>query len=543
MPGSPSIQICLVDTRTGDVDSDTCFPGASNPPFLEFGDLAVGKTAVLSVRVLNEGAGALRVADAHVESDFADFSTVGGASLSPTLAVGVSTDIQIQFRPSVNGEETANLVIPSNDTAHPSITVPIHGIAQGPRLCVTPNPVDFGAVPRNSSRTLQLTVTNCGNADYDITQLSLINDDPSNPVFTTSAPGATNSIPMLPMAFPTGATLTIDVTYRPIYIELPPNPGDSGYFAIKTDYQRATVPVTGRGAFPGCDVNNGMNLTPTGVIVVKDGTRVVNPVTETFEPLTNVTLDGSSSTAPAPGHITGYSWRLVSQPTHSVTRLVGSGARVLFQAEVAGDYLVELVVNTSDACQSAPVTVTLHVASRAAIHVQLTWPQGYGDVDLHYLGPNGTFYADSSPNLSDLDWTHSLSTAYGTGAPVATGQMLTDYWGLNNTCQPNGTTNDDATFDVDQRSGYGPETVTHKRPFDGTYKVVVHYYCNGAGTAVSPEVRIFINGALAWHGTQPDMVTNQVWEAAQITVANNGTSIVVTPLSTPLWHDTHGCGG
>jgi hypothetical protein len=556
-----TIRVCLIDPMNGNIETTTCYPSMLTPPpammmppTLDFGPHAVGTSSVRKVRVFNEGMFALALNDAHIESSVADFSLIGGRSLSPVVPPGQSVDLQVQFKPETDNTETGNLVIPSNDVVNPTVTVPIAGQSLGPKLCIMPNPVDFGTVAKGSTRTLQVNLSNCGQADYNITQLELLNNDPSSTVFTTPAAGGTNAIPTLPLSFPTGATLTINVTYSPTYVETPPAAGDSGYFSIVTDYQRATVPVTGRGGFPGCNAN-GMNLAPTATIQVDRNGSVVDPTVTPFDPLTNITLDGSGSIAPSPEHITGYSWRIVSQPIGSVSSIVGApSSKVTLFVEIVGDYVVELVVSTGDQCQSDPVDVTLHVKSRAAIHVQLTWPQSYGDVDLHYLGPGGSFY-ETSPYEGDLDWEQSLATAYGPVPPTPTGATPPDWGGPGNypnggdTIAPDNSPVDDASLDCDQRQGYGPENVTHNKPFDGTYKVIVHYYCSddsGFGSnlgAITAVVNIYVNGTLAWHGSMPNMPQTWAWDAADIVVTGGGTNITVTPLTTPVYATNYGCVG
>jgi hypothetical protein len=233
---------------------------------------------------------------------------------------------------------------------------------------------------------------------------------------------------------------------------------------------------------------------------------------------------------------------------------MGTGPQVTLDVEIVGDYVIGLSVSAGDDCASPTTHVTLHVQSQAGIHVQLTWPQAYGDVDLHYIGPGGTLY-EESPYPGDLDWEYSLATAYGAMPPTATGITPPDWGGPgtvpNNgdTVAPDGTSVDDASLDCDQRDGFGPENVTHNQPFDGTYRVSVHYYCaedelngNAIVGRITANLDIFVNGSLAWSGSMPGISEEQVWDAAEITVANHGTSISVTSLSTPLYCISQGCG-
>jgi hypothetical protein len=553
-----TIQVCLVDPMTGTPIPSSCFPSTTSvggaPPIIAFGAWAVGTAAVRTVRVFNHGTFPLDVTDAHIEASVADFSLIGGLSVSPVVAPGESTDIQVQFKPQVDSEESGSLVISSNDLVNPTVSLPITAQSLGPKLCAMPDPVDFGTVPNGSSRTIHVTLSNCGIADETITQLALFNNAPSATVFTTPAPGTPNahSIPTFPLAFPTGATLTIDVIYSPDYVETPPVAGDSGYLQIQTSFQRSVVPVQGRGGFPGCDAN-GLDLAPTAVVAVEDSQGGVDPTATTFNPLTSLVLDATGSTAPAAGTITGWTWSIVAQPQGSVASIIGSGSKVGVFLELVGDYVVELVVSTGQMCQSAPLEVALHVRTNAALHVQLTWPQAFGDQDLHYIGPGGAFY-ETSPFDGDLDWEESLATAYGAAPPTPTGKTPPDWGGPGTypngggTVAPDGSTADDASLDCDQRQGYGPENLTHNEPFDGTYRVTVHYFCSDDLTGGSPDlgpttamVSIFVHGALAFQGSMPRMHQTQAWDVADIVVANGGTDITVVPLETSTYATTQGC--
>jgi hypothetical protein len=563
-----TIRVCqLVPGTNGaapTVDMTTCIPGAMPVPPLQFGALQPGGSFIREVRIYNDGMYELAINQAQVQGMVPDFAVVGGNNYSGTIQPGASVDLQVKYTAETQGSNTANLVIPSTDPVNPELTIPITGEELGPKLCINPTSLDFGTIPVGTTRTLSVTLTNCGEADYDLTQLELINNNPAATVFTSPAAGAAGAIPTIPDSFPVGSTLTLNVTYAPTVEEMPPAPGDSGFFSIitgvtGTSYQRATVPITGRGGFPGCNsTSGGTSLTPTAAIQVLLGTTPENPATFTFSPLSQVTLVGSGTVPSGSGEtITSYTWRLVSQPTGSVASLTGSGARVGLYMEVIGDYVVELVVNTNEMCQSAPVQVTLVVNSSAGIHVQLTWPQTYGDVDLHYIGPGGKLY-ETSPNKGDLDWNYSQASAYGPGTPtpncggiLGSCANLSPDWGKNNMVQPDGTHADDASLDLDQRWGNGPENVTHPMPFDGTYKVSVHYYCeaNESGTSFNPTpygnitavVKIFSAGTLLWSGQMPNMSEEQVWDAAEIVVSNNGSTVTVTPLTTALYKISEGC--
>ncbi len=300
----------------------------------------------------------------------------------------------------------------------------------------------------------------------------------------------------------------------------------------------------------------GPHFTPTAIITVKVGGMVQSP-TEAFAPFTSITLDGTGSMVPSGSGetITGYQWSLISEPRSGAGFLSGSGSAVALLPELIGEYVLQLVVTTNDQCRSEATTVTLNVASSAGIFVQLTWPETHGDLDLHYIGPGGSF-SETTPYVGDLDWMNSLASAVGPVVPTAncggvlgSCSALSPDWGGTPGVAPDHTATDDAIFFVDQRWGSGPESFGHPMPFAGTYKVEVHYYCSYAnedpvGASAGPataELQIFVSGTLVWSGQMPGMTDDEVWDAADIVVGDGGTPITVNPLSTPLSYGGNGC--
>jgi hypothetical protein len=415
------------------------------------------------------------------------------------------------------------------------------GSFTGPRVCASIDPIDFGLVDVASTATQPVVISNCGSTDLTLGAVTLGNDTLPHAFALTGAPTT-------PASFRVGDSFTLNVSYSPASVEVPPAPGDSGSLSITTEAGSLVVPLEGRGQGAGC------GQTPTASIQVSVGGTVIDPTSTNIDPLTSVTLNGSSSLASADGSVVSFTWSFVSEPpTGAPLSLSGTTApEASLYLAVVGDYVVKLVVSTAEGC-SATAQVTLHVVPSAAVYVQLTWPQSYGDLDLHYIGPGGSFY-EMSPYDGDLDWEESLGTAYGPMPPTPTGATSPDWGGPGNypdgggTVAPDNSPIDDPAMPVDQRQGYGPEAAEHQQPFDGTYKITVHYYCSddseqtnpGAATAV---VNVYVHGSLAWHGLMPGMQQTQAWDAADLVVANGGMDISVMPLTGGLYETTEGCFG
>jgi hypothetical protein len=196
-------------------------------------------------------------------------------------------------------------------------------------------------------------------------------------------------------------------------------------------------------------------------------------------------------------------------------------------------------------------------AATVGVTVRLTWEEDYGDLDLHYIGPTGTFY-ESTPYPGDLDWQFSWASAYGSndltencgGNSGLTCDSLNPDWGSNNTVAPDGITSNNPALTLDQRWGYGPEIAFHAQPFAGTYQITVHYFCeadeSGLSTATggpaTPKIEVFLNDALQWSTVGPQLVEEQAWNVAQVIVeTDGGTSIQVVPLNEAPYTTSEGC--
>jgi hypothetical protein len=535
------------------------------PASYDFGSVSPGEVSETSFQVKNVGRGtiivksiALQTPDSHVViGDVLTLDCNAKPRTGPDPTVLQSDDcaeFTVRYSPGSTAAMSNTILLDSENATNPQVKIPITGEAPSPKLCATPASLSFGSLPVGTTKTLPVKLTNCGGVNYELTKLDLAG---SSGDFMTPAAGSTGAIPTLPYPLSVGASVTVDVTFAPSSATTETDSLVATAGVAGTVYQTVTVPITGTGEATGCGTTT--NLTPTAVIKVLSGSTVEDPTSAIFAPLTQVTLDATGSTVPAGSGetITSYNWTLVSQPMGSVTSLTNAASKQAgLYMEIIGEYVVQLVVGTNEGAMSCPVQVKLEVNSTAGIHVQLTWAENYGDVDLHYIGPGGSFY-ESTPHTGDLDWTSSLATAVGAVTPTAncggiTGiscSSLSPDWGGTPGVAPDHTAYDDASLDVDQRWGSGPENVTHPHPFDGTYKVSVHYFCSyknetPTGRSFGPAnatIKVFVRGVLAWTGTMDGMTDDQVWDAAEIVVTNTGTNVTVNGLSTALYAGGQGC--
>lgn len=143
------------------------------PAALDFGDVSVGNMSTLQVTVENTGAAVLTVSSV-ARTGSSDF-TLGGFA-GGSIGVGASETVDVTFDPSSAGAKSATLVFQSDDLDESTVNVDLDGngtIVIEPEISVTPGALDFGQILLSGSDTLQVTIMNTGNADLDVTAVTL----------------------------------------------------------------------------------------------------------------------------------------------------------------------------------------------------------------------------------------------------------------------------------------------------------------------------------------------------------------------------------
>ena len=454
----PQIQVCVLDA-SGNQNSADCTNFAATPPFiptLDFGTVEYEQANVRTVRVLNIGQASLSVSGLNLTTSTADLTITSAPALPFNLAPGASADVKLSLTSSAGGAVTGQLDVLSNDPSHTDVPVPITAQEDPPCLQVTPAAINFGTITVGSSAMKSMSITNCGQSTYSISAWTFAPTNAGSTVFSVTPGDPSGGLPPIPFTFNPGDTHTLDLTYSPTVATT--GAGDTGQFTVSTSYgANKVVPVVAQAATP-VPMCGGVNAAVAKITVSQNGAAVTGSVL----PLSTVALSGAPSTSPAGTSITSYTWTLLSSPATSTTTLQGSGESVTLLCSIVGTYQVELLVTDSAGCTSAQTTVNIAVVPGSGLHVQLTWPENYGDVDLHYLGPNGTFFdepRDQGGTGSDNFFVYAVREFNGPGNPdpgsYPYGESQID-WGKNNTTTPDGTHADDPSLDADQLWGVRP---------------------------------------------------------------------------------------
>jgi hypothetical protein len=139
---------------------------------LDFGTIILSNTADLTFTITNDGTDVLEIDDITVDNEA--FSTNFGGSI--TLNPGESVVYIVTFNPQEIGQFEAEMSIISNDPDNGDVKVSLSGeaIQPMPNITVDPASLDFGNVEFNRTSDPQvLTVTNLGDADLDVTDITI----------------------------------------------------------------------------------------------------------------------------------------------------------------------------------------------------------------------------------------------------------------------------------------------------------------------------------------------------------------------------------
>jgi hypothetical protein len=148
------------------------------PAAVPFGQVELGQTRTLGVRITNVGNAPLTMNDVSLTGG--PYTLVSMITAGQVFAPRDSQEVQITFAPTVVGAAPASeLLVRSSDPARPEVRVPLSGEGTTravPIIRVVPNPVAFGQVPRGTNASRSVTVHNDGSAPLALNQVRLSND-------------------------------------------------------------------------------------------------------------------------------------------------------------------------------------------------------------------------------------------------------------------------------------------------------------------------------------------------------------------------------
>jgi hypothetical protein len=421
--GSFTTAVTLSVAGNGQAPADL----AVSPASLDFGTIAVGSTASLTVSVSNPGG----VQASVTASAGAPFSV---SATSFNLAAGGSQSITITFAPASAGSFQGTATFSTSSTTR---TVALTGNAAAPSMSfsvtagssvtpVTPggSPVVFPATAAGSSSPpVQFQISNTGTIPVTVNSIGI-----APATFALGAP------PSLPASIAPGGSLSFPITFQP------KDPGRAA----------ATLSIDGR-AF---------NLSGTGLVAAATITGTGGAVSPATQPNVGITLSrtytvpltGTLSLDFAPNAIGGKDPMIqfagggtsvnFSIPANSNTAMFGSSSQIGFQSgSVAGTITFRATFQAGGAdvtpapapagsvtiARAAPAIVSAGVANRTSsgfqlVIVLLSTTREVNTVNVQFTPASG---ANLQTTSLTLDVGSLFANWYNSAAAAPFGSMAT----------------------------------------------------------------------------------------------------------------------
>ena len=425
------------------------------------------------------------------------------------LQPGAELPLQVRFLPDGLQKRLGSVRFFSDDPQQPLGTaVALLGNTAVPCVKLSPTQVLFGQAKVGEKREQKVTISNCGTAPLSVESATL--EAGSHPAFGIGT--------LAPFALPVSAKKDVVVKWNPQAVPKPDATGkpshDLGTLVVKTSAGPAKATLDGVAVDFLC---------PVADFKIKEGEEVV--------PQTTLHLNGLASYSAGGAPVKSYHWTVV-QPAGSLQVFLPGPDFVApkFTPNVVGDYKFCLEVKDVDGKPSCePKCKTVLVApGGCATHIELTWDTP-GDLEQGDSGPGAgadldLHVASSLAAGQDLD-------CDGTGDPWFSNPVDAFWYNAGpNWGSFDANVNDDASLDLDDTDGAGPENMNLGCAMDDTVSIGVHYWNDhGFGTSYA-TVRVFMGNAKIMDLAKVAMQPLDMWYVAKLTVPMGSSSAGSAPL-------------
>jgi len=205
MADAAQLTVCAHDAGGAKLACD----GADGaPPTVPFGIVTRPGTLMRIVRLKNDGKGALDISSiSNPAGAQATDYVIDSSKVPAKLLPGATADVQVTFKPKTPGSRKAWLEVDSGDPLRPALQIPLLGQGDGPAVCASADPFDFGAANIGSTVEKVLTLTSCGTAPVQLLQ-------PSFGTLSSTAFSAKAALPG-PQTLAVGAHLDVTLLFKP----------------------------------------------------------------------------------------------------------------------------------------------------------------------------------------------------------------------------------------------------------------------------------------------------------------------------------------
>ncbi len=232
--GSSPVVVNLSATAVSSSPQVSVSPGS-----LDFGSVSVGVKSPTSLLLSNLGSTNLTIS--MVTLSGAEFA-ISGLSTPTTIPPGQSVAAAVIFSPTTAGSATGSITITCNDPVNPTVVVPLSGTGSATPsgvLSASSASLSFGTVAVGNPATQQITLTNSGNAEVNVSSI------------TTRGVGYSASGIIAPATLNPSQTVTLTVTLDPTSAG-----STTGSITIVSTATNSTftIPLSGSGAQAGLTI-------------------------------------------------------------------------------------------------------------------------------------------------------------------------------------------------------------------------------------------------------------------------------------------------
>jgi hypothetical protein len=230
-----------VEAQTGVTSSD---PSTAT---VNFGSVPLGQQRTITLALNNTGEAALTIVKVDQTQSDPEFTV--DISEGVQIQSGVPLSIPIHFTPFSVGQKSATVVLDTDSSDVPSVTLTLTGAGVKLAVTVTPEGIDFGKVVIHTQATQNVTIANGSTLAVTLTlsaiqgaQASLFTQGSLSPALTA-------------LSLAGGQTVTLPLFYAPVQVESAP---DTAFFTVGFCEGCTAITVNLRGE----PVDTGLSVTP-----------------------------------------------------------------------------------------------------------------------------------------------------------------------------------------------------------------------------------------------------------------------------------------
>jgi len=375
---------CAALMAVGTYGTLTCTPSP-----LQFGNIALGSSQTLPIKLSNTGSVTLTITKVLVQAVGFQMSNL---NLPVSLAPGKSISLNITFAPQTLGQSGGTIAFFSTYSSNSVLFLTLSGAGlASAHLTVAPASQSFGSVKVGSSTKLLETITNAGSSSLNLTKVSVMGS-------SFSMTGLT-----LPLSLTAGQSFTFSLVFAPSATG-----SASGTLSVTPPTGAAVnVALTGTGTSAGQLGLSPSSLSFGNVVVGQSSSSPVTlSATSASVTVTSASLNSSEFS------VSGVSFPLTIAAGKSST------LSVLFQPQSSGAATGKITFASTAANSSAVESVSGSGVAASGPQVVLSWKDtnsGVAGYNVYRGAASGSYTRINTaldPSTSYTDATVQVGSTY-----------------------------------------------------------------------------------------------------------------------------------